>query len=374
MHYFDNSATTKVDGEIVNIMNKYHSELYYNPSSLHKFSLNVSQEIKGARDTIARCLGCNADELTFVSCGSEANNTAIFGALHGKKGNIVVSDGEHASVLNSVQTLGSKGYEIRKCSLYADGSIDIDSLLSKIDEETALVCAMLVNNETGAINDIATISKQVKAINRKTVIMCDGVQSVGKIPVNISSLGADLFTFSGHKIHASKGIACLYVKKGVSLNPLIYGGGQEKGMRSGTEYVAGIMGFAYAVQTATGKLSENNEKYHSFRSSILDVCQKIGEYKLICGSGAPAIMCIAFKGIKAQILQNLLEQDEIIIGLGSACNSKKGHSKVMDAVKLDNAFLDGVVRISFSKYTDKEDVDLLCGGLQKYINQLRGTK
>ncbi|MDD3832164.1 MAG: cysteine desulfurase family protein [Clostridia bacterium] len=371
MIYFDNSATTVVDIDVEKVMHKYHCEAYYNASSLHKFSLDVKKDIQQARQVMANAIGCYASEIYFTGSGTEADNMAISGSIR-RKGNIVTSYAEHSAVLNTVMQFRSKGYEIRLCNLMSDGRIDIQHLASLVDNDTVVVTAMYVNNETGAVNDIERIVRLVKGINAQTLVMCDGVQALGKIPVDVKKLGIDFFTFSGHKIHASKGIGGLYIKNGVHINPIIHGGGQESNLRSGTEYVAGIMGMACATTKAIATMQSNSIKYAEYKSIICNRLQEIGHYVLLCpDNSVPSILAIGLEDIRSNTLLNLLEQQDVIIGLGSACNSKKGISKGIQATGLDAKYLNGIVRISFSRYNTVQDVDQLANCLVDSIKQLR---
>ena len=269
IHYFDNCATTRMDDEIARITAEYATVNYFNPSARSTFSLNVANDLNSARLSIAKCLGVNDKELFFTSGGTESDNLAVFGSLRTKKGNIVVTAIEHSAVYNAVMELSNRGYEVRLANVTSDGHIDADDFVGKIDENTLLACFMHVSNETGAVNDIKTLNARIKSVNRKTVTFSDGVQAVGKIPVNLRNLGVDLYSFAGHKIHASKGIGCLYVKTGTRLNPVVFGGGQERGMRSGTEYVGGVIGLGRAIELAVANLEGNAANYCVYKQIIV---------------------------------------------------------------------------------------------------------
>ncbi|MEG1527685.1 MAG: cysteine desulfurase family protein [Clostridia bacterium] len=372
MYYFDNSATTAVSQEVQEIIEKYNKELYFNPSSLHKFSLDITKQIEQAKVRICSCLDATSCKVIFTSGGTEADNLAIFGCLHQKKGNVVVSLGEHSAVFNCFNVLASKGYEIRTCNLNADGSVDAKHLASLIDQQTLLVSVMQVNNETGAINDVATISKIAKGINPSVIVMSDGIQAVGKVKVSLSNLNVDLYTISGHKIHAPKGIGVLLYKN-VSLNPTIFGGGQQDNLRSGTENVSGIMAITKAIELATSNLEETINKYKLFNQVLDDALQEVGDCKRFCLNNCFGIYSFAVKNLQSQILLNMLEQFDIIVGLGSACNSKK-KSRVMQSIGLEKEYLSGVVRISFSAENTLNEVKFLANKLQESIILLRKMK
>lgn len=372
--YFDNCATTKVDAEIMEILTKYATEVYYNPSARSTFCLNVANDLNEARFRIAKLLGAESDEIFFTSGGTESDNLAILGSVRAKHGNVVVTASEHSAVYNSVMELKNRGLEVRLANVLADGHIDVADFLSKIDGETQLAVFMHVNNETGAINDVAKINKAVKTVNPRTLTFSDGVQAVGKIPVNIKNLGVDMYSFSGHKIHGSKGTGVLFVKKSTHVAPIIFGGGQEKGVRSGTEYVGGQIALATALQNAVNNLSENTVKFAEFRKILLDALSKLDGVHFNCTRDvAPNIFSVAFSGIKGEVLVHMLENYEIIIGTGSACSSKQKMSRVAKAMNVADEFAEGMVRISFSKYNTLDEVKNLAEKLVLCVNQLRKT-
>ena len=246
-----------------------------------------------------------------------------------------------------------------------------------VDANTRLVSIMHVNNETGAINDIEMLVKAVKTKNPNTLFMSDGVQAVGKIKVNLRQLGVDFYTFSGHKIHAPKGVGGLFVKKGIHLNPLIYGGGQENGLRSGTENVASIEALSLAVKRSTQRIEQNTAQYLNFKDIILSECQtQLGScVKQISPSDpdqcSPNILTLSFSGVKSQVLLNILEQSGYIIGLGSACNSHNKTNRVMSNIGLDRDYVDGVVRICFSKLQQSEEVSDFARIMCENVKMLR---
>lgn len=372
IHYFDNCATTRMDGDIINTLIKYAATEYYNPSARSTFSLNIANEITCARESIARNLVASSDELYFTAGGTESDNIAIQGSLRAKHGNIVVTSIEHSAVYNVMSELSNRGYEIRYANVQSDGHIDIDDFVSKIDDQTLLACFMHVSNETGAINDIKTLNGKVKAKNPKTVTFSDGVQAVGKIPVNLRYLGVDMYSFAGHKIHGSKGSGCLYIKNGVRINPVIFGGGQEKGLRSGTEYVGGIIALSQAVELACKNLPTNTLKFTSYKQVIRDGLAVVDNWKENCVENvSPAIMSLAFADIKGEVLLHMLEKYDIIVGTGSACSSKNKQSRLAKTIGLDSRYSEGIIRISFSKYNTLEEVELLADKLKESVVQLR---
>ena len=238
MKYFDNCATTIVDDEVITAMNKIHKELFFNPSSLSASALQAKNLIEDSREIVAKCIGAQKSEILFTSGGSESNNTAIFGSLRNNKGKIITSKTEHASVFYTLNEMKNRGFDVVYAPLNSDGSVKTEKFEDLIDDETRLVALMHVNNETGAINDIAELCKKTKAKNKNCLFLCDGVQAFCKVPVNVKNLDVDFYSMSAHKIHGPKGIGALYIKNGVKISPLIFGGGQENNLRSGTENVA----------------------------------------------------------------------------------------------------------------------------------------
>lgn len=374
IHYFDNCATTRVDDQVMSQLQHFATEQYFNPSARSTFSLQIANEIALSREKIAKLLGANVDEILFTSGGTESDNIAICGCLRTKKGNIVVTASEHSAVYNTVTHLKEQGYELRVANTLPDGHIDVADFLSKIDSQTQLACFMHVNNETGAINDVKQINLAVKKINPRPITFCDGVQAVGKITVNLHALGVDLYTFSGHKFHASKGTGGLYVKKGITLSPIVQGGGQEKGVRSGTEYVGGIITLSTALSLAVSNLSKNAENFPIYKQIVRDALVDIPNWKENCTSNcSPAIMSLAFADIKGEVLLHMLEQYDIIVGTGSACSSKNKQSRIAKAIGLDPNYSEGMLRISFSKYNTIEEVQLLAEKLAFCVKSLRKT-
>ncbi len=374
IYYFDNCATTRVDDDIVDIINKYQTECYFNPSARSSYSLQIENQISKSREEIAKCLGCEAREIYFTSGGTESDNIAILGCLRSKKGNIVLTASEHSAVYNTVLELQSKGYEVRQAKVLSDGHIDVDDFVKNIDENTSLACFMHVNNETGAINDVKKINALVKAKNPKTITMSDGVQAVGKVEVNLKNLGVDLYTMSGHKVHSSKGTGLLYIKSGVSVNPIVRGGGQEHGLRSGTEFVGGIVALSIAIKKANSLIQENSAKYVEYKEIIANALSCLPNYKINCTENcSPAIMSLAFADIKGEVLLHMLEKYDIIVGTGSACSSQNKQSRIAKAIGLSANYAEGIIRISFSKYNDKNQVEYFAQKLVECVKSLRKT-
>ena len=368
MIYLDNCATTRVDSEVLRVFDEFSDRNYFNPSSLHRWASEVGKQIEIARSRIADILNCDKKEIVFTSGGTEADNTILFGAIKRQKGKILASEGEHSAVYRCVLELRNRGYETEFLKLNPDGTVNFEDLKEKMTPDTQLVSILHVNNETGAVNDIRSLCNYVKSVNPECLFMSDGVQSFCKIETDVKKLGVDFYTFSAHKIHGPKGVGGFYAKH--NLSPLIYGGGQENGRRSGTENTAGIISFGYAAMKAAGLREECAVRYESYRNQILKRLQASGlGFKIFASEKyAPNILTVALKNIRAEVLMRMLEEEEIIVGIGSACSSKHGRDRVMKALRCEKDYIDGVIRISFSKYLSVEDIVFF---LEKFIEKAK---
>lgn len=341
MIFLDNASTARPCDAVFEIINK--SE-YYNPSALYGEALKVKNSLESARKDIADIMGADKDEIYFTSCATESNNWAFNKGIKNKKGNIVVSSSEHASGYESAILQKSKGIEVRFVSLNSDGSINENDLESKIDENTCFASIIHCSNETGTYNDIAAISKKIKRINSKVIIHSDGVQSFAKKKFGLKDLGVDLYSVSAHKIGGLKGCGALFVRKGINLSPFIVGGGQERGLRSGTENVVGILSFAAAAKNFIK--SFDRDKIIRIREYFIRELTPIN-VKVNGSQNADCILSLTIPGIKAEILQHMLSDKGILIGLGSACSSKTKNNRVLSAIGLTPKEIEGSIRISF---------------------------
>ncbi len=355
MIYFDNAATTKPDEECLKAAEKYLYSEFYNPSALYKGGYGLQREIVQSRNNILSLIADRENfDLIFTSCGSEADNQAIF--CGGRRGNIVTTAGEHSAVYSAVNELKQRGMEVRFAKIGVDGSVDTEDLLRLIDERTSLVSVIHVNNETGAINDIVKIAKLVKAKNRYCLFHSDGVQAFGKIAFKLSK-EIDLYSVSAHKIGGIKGVGALIKRKGLILKPYIYGGGQENGLRSGTENVFGIKNFEYAALKKFKKIKENYSKAHSLKRLIIDNLDR-SHFKIISGEfSSPYILSISAEGLRGETLLHEADDTGLIIGTGSACssNEKKRFSRTIIACGLGEKIADGVLRLSFSSENSEDE-------------------
>lgn len=369
MIFLDNASTTKVCSDAIASINLACEELYFNPSALYGEALKVRNLIEESRREIATLLGVASDEIYFTSCATESNNWAFERGIKNKKGNIVVSSSEHASVYESAMSQKSKGLDVRFVKLNSDGTINEDDLLSKIDQDTSFVSIIHCSNETGAVNDIGRLCRKIKEINSKTLVHSDGVQAFCKTDVKLKSLGVDFYSISGHKVGGLKGIGVLYIKKGLFISPFITGGGQERGLRSGTENVAGILSFSKAAKYY--KAHYDGELIRKMRAYLIAELIPLGA--IINGANnSESILSVSVPGIKAEILQHMLSDDGVIIGLGSACSAKSRNNRVLSAIGKTQKEIEGSIRISFGLGNDMEQVMRATELIKNNITKLRG--
>ena len=357
MIYLDNAATTKPDCECLKKAEKYLTEYFYNPSALYAEGYALHRELEETRKNILNLIANDANyEIIFTSCGSEADNHALF--CGGKRGNVVTTLGEHSAIISTANELKQRGIEVRFAPLNSDGSVNVDELLKLVDSKTSLVSVIHVNNETGAINDVNAIAKRVKAINGSTLFHSDGVQAFGKIPFRLAK-EIDLYSISAHKINALKGCGALIKRKNLVLKPFIFGGGQEKGLRSGTENVFGIKVFEYASQKKYANLQENFERVKGLKQKLIDLLDK-DLFKIVSkDNSSPYILSVIALGVRGEIILHEVNDKGLIIGTGSACssNEKKRYSRVILACGIEEKLTDGVLRLSFSTDTTLEEIE-----------------
>ena len=283
---------------------------------------------------------------------------------------IISSQAEHDAIRRSLDLLEEQGYEVTRLKPGRDGAVSAEAVREALREDTILISLMLVNNETGAVTDIAGIARAVREAGNASLIHTDAVQAFMKVPFTPASLGVDMISISGHKIHAPKGIGALFVRKGLRLKPLIVGGGQEEGRRAGTEAVPQIAAFAAACDAAFPKLKENAERMAGFRKEIIVRLREEIPDLVVIGGGAPHILSISLPGYRSEVLMNFLEAREIYVSKSSACK-KGGRSHVLETMGIDSRTIDGALRIGLSRMTTQEDVDALCRGLADAHRQLR---
>ena len=371
-HYLDNSATTRVCPEAAEAAMLAMTEIYGNPSSTHTKGREAKQLLDKSRKQVADALGCTAQELVFTSCGSESDNWAILNGaeLMRRKGmHIISSQVEHDAVRKSLDELERRGFEVTRLKPDDTGAIPVQAVMEALRPDTVLVTLMLVNNETGAVTDIGAIAKAMKKAGSQALLHTDAVQAFMKMPFTVKTLGADLVSVSGHKIHAPKGIGALYIKNGVKLKPYLLGGGQENGRRAGTEAMPQIAAFGAACQTAREHLQENYERMAALRQLAIDALRRDIPELVVIGGGAPHILSISLPGWRSEVLMNYMETREIYVSKSSACK-KGGRSHVLEAIGLAPKVIDGAIRIGLSRFTTREDILALCAALKEARSKL----
>lgn len=369
MIYLDNAATTRPSKYALETAKQFSYDTFFNPSALYRYGISVQKEIKTAREFLCSAAGAADHEVIFTSCGSEADNQAIFGAA--KRGTIVTTAGEHSAVFKCFSELKNRGMNVVFAPLKPDGGVDEARLLSIVEETQArFVSVVHVNNETGSINDVAGLSAAAKKINPSCVFHSDGVQAFGKIRFTLPKT-IDLYAVSAHKIGGLKGTGALFKRKGLNLPPLIFGGGQENGYRSGTENVYGIKVFEYAARERFAHL----EDWFGHVLNLNRVLRKElnPDYFRILSSenGSPYILTLSANLLKGEVLLHLLEEADIVVGNGSACSSRNRYSRVIEACGYHND--DGIVRISFSPDNTEEEIRFTALKLNECAQKLRAV-
>lgn len=359
--YLDNAATTPVCPEAAEAAVRMMTANFGNPSSTHALGRAAREELKKARETIAASIGAQPGEIFFTAGGTESDNWALrSGAqlMRHKGKHIISSTVEHDAIRKSLDELERLGYEVTRLSPAADGAIHADALAAALRPDTLLVSLMLVNNETGAVSDVAAFSRTIRAAGCPALLHTDAVQGYCKLPFTVKSLGADMITLSAHKINAPKGTGALYVRSGVKLPPFLLGGGQEGGLRSGTENMPGIAAFAAAAAAAMADKGYR-ERMNALREHTLARLRAENPPLVVIGGGAPHLLCVSLPGWRSEVLLNFLDARGVSISKGSAC--KRGaRSHVLEAMGLDARVIDGAVRVSFSRLTTQEEADYFC--------------
>lgn len=372
--YFDNAATTAVNPKVKELMFKLMDLDFGNPSSLHMKGVDAEKYIKEATKRIAKELKCNEKEIVFTSGGTESNNLAIIGSAlarrrHGK--HIITTAIEHASVSATTEFLAKEGFEITYIGTDNKGYIDIEALKNALRDDTILVSTMYVNNEIGTIQPVEEIGKIIKAFNKDIYYHIDAVQAFGKMKISPNNCKADLISISGHKIHGPKGSGALYIRDKLLIRPIIYGGGQQRSMRSGTENVPGIAGMGLAAEL----IYKDNEKKMNYVKSLKDsFIERVSEIENVYNNSgdAPHIASVSFVGIRSEVMLHALEERGIYVSAGSACSSNKPHvSNVLQAMNLDKEKLESTLRFSFSDTNTMEQVDYAIDVINELVPKLR---
>lgn len=390
MIYLDNSATTRQYDEVTEMMTKYMQEDFGNPSSLHSLGVHGERGIKMARKQLAQSLNCSEIEIAFTSGGTESDNLALFGICQMRKRRgtkVITSQIEHPAVLESCKKLESMGFQVEYLPVDSNGVVDLDKLEEAIDEKTILISIMAVNNETGTIEPLEEINRIRRAAEKRfgtdILFHTDAVQAYGKQKTNFKDLGVDVISISGHKIHGPKGIGAIYIRKGLKLEPHIFGGGQENGVRSGTENVPAIVGFGKAVEINRSTIQERIKSLWALRQHLLEGIQrdiehvKLNGFASCIGLGGeelcnPAILNVSFLNVRGEVLLHTLEQDGIYVSTGSACASnKKGQSHVLKAMGISDKEIEGAIRFSFSEFNTMEEMDFVLEKLKNAVCKFR---
>ena len=377
--YLDNSATTRAYDEVAQLVAKIMTEEYGNASSVHHMGTISGNRLFSARETIATTLKVDPSEIVFTSGGTESDNTAIIGAARAnawRGKHIITTSVEHPAVLESCAYLQREGFEITHLPVAETGPVRLEDLKAALRDDTILVSMMFVNNEIGSVMPIADAGQMIKAFNDQIVFHVDAVQAYGKFQIRPRSMNIDLLAVSAHKIHGPKGTGFLYIKKGTKITPICYGGGQQKGMRSGTENVPGIAGMALAAKMCYTDFDEKIKKLYELKEYLVKaLLEKISDIKINgpeVAKGAPQIVSVSIKGLKAETILNMLSSKEIYVSAGSACTSNNPHvSDTLQAIGLDRNLLESTIRISMSTMTTKEELDELIDTLASQVETMR---
>lgn len=391
--YLDNSATTKIDEEVLSLMERIYREDYGNPSSRHRMGLYATRYLKTAREQIAATLKCKPEEVYFTSGGTESNNTALFGAAlaNKRRGKHIISSAyEHASVYEPLIFLEELGFTVTYLTPSPDGTISPETLKEALRPDTILVSIMAVNNEVGAVMDIAALGNTVKAYSPDIIFHVDAIQAYGKELLYPGRINVDLLSASSHKFHGPKGCGFLYIREKTKIRPVMLGGGQQKGMRSGTENVPGIAGMGLAAKMAYDHLAETRERMFACKSFFIQGLSELpgvtvhlvdtedGEHLSIpereekMRNTAPHIVSASFEGVRSEVLLHALEDKGIYVSSGSACSSNHpAVSGTLKAIGVKTDLLDATVRFSFSRDTSKEQLSYTLTVLKELLPELR---
>lgn len=378
--YLDNSATTRTFPEVAELMSKIMCEDYGNPSSMHNKGVQAERYVRYGRETLAKILKVNEKEIYFTSGGTESDNLALIGcamANYRAGKHLITTKIEHPAILQTMHYLEDQGFEVTYLSVNDKGQISLQELQNAMRKDTILVSIMHTNNEIGAVEPIAEAGRLIKSTNPSALFHVDAVQGFGKYRIYPKRMGIDLLSVSGHKIHGPKGVGFLYIGEKVKIHNIIYGGGQQKNLRSGTENVPGIAGMAKAAEMLYNHLEEDAERLYSLKDYFCEGLRKIPDIRINNPEGmegAPHIVSLSVAGVRSEVLLHALEDKGIYVSAGSACSSNKPHtagSATMKAIKLPEEFLDSTLRFSMSVYTTREELDYTLQVMYDIIPMLR---
>lgn len=373
MIYFDNSATTVCLPKAARIAEKYMTETYFNPAAAYAAAVSAERDVSSARASVSEKLGADPAELVFTSCGTESNNTALFGSLKAMrgKGRVVISAVEHPSVYEAAMELREQGCDVQLAPVDITGKVDIEGIKALLTPDTKLVSIMHVNNESGAINPIDDIYALVKRSSPEALLHVDGVQAFMKEPF----VKCDMYSMSGHKLHAPKGVGALYIRKGVKVKPYLIGGGQESGMRSGTTNVPLIMAFEAAVSDYAENRASYRESMLAVKKRLYDNLSRLRDIRLNgpdIDKGAAHILNVSFMGVRGEVLLNALSEKGLYVSTGSACAAhKRGRNRILNAMGITGDRQDGAIRFSFSHFNTVQEADTAASLIEEQVGILR---
>ncbi|MCI8381366.1 MAG: cysteine desulfurase [Lachnospiraceae bacterium] len=376
--YLDNSATTRVFPEVAELMTRLMLEDYGNPSSMHFKGVRAEQYVKHAKEQIAKVLKVNEKELIFTSGGTEADNLALTGAALANRRSgmhLITTKIEHPAVLKTMEYLEGQGFRVTYLPVDKTGRVRLEDLKKSMRQDTILVSVMHTNNEIGALQPIAEIGALIKKMNPRTLFHVDAVQGFGKFRIFPKKMYIDLLSVSGHKIHGPKGVGFLYAGEKVKLHPIVFGGGQQNGLRSGTENVPGIAGLGLACQKVYETLEEDSERMYRLREKLIEGVSDIGNIQINgCPGreGAPHVVSISFRGVRSEVLLHALEDRGICVSAGSACAAKHPRpSETLKAIGVERPLLESTLRFSLSLFTTEEEIVYTLHTLHEIVPVLR---
>lgn len=386
--YLDNSATTRPFGEVIEYMSEVMRDTYGNPSSMHRAGVDAEDVIKKAKSIIAKEMKVDEKELFFTSGGTESDNLALIGcALANRRAgeHIITSGIEHPAVTETMKYLEEQGFSVTYLDVDKSGKVDPESLKEAMRDDTILVSIMHVNNEIGSMNDIEALAQTAKSRNPGVIVHTDAVQSFGKVRIYPKRMKIDLVSVSGHKIHGPKGAGFLYISDKIKIKPIIFGGAQQKGLRSGTENVPGIAGLGLATSMVYDDLDQKTDRMYDLKEYFIGELTKLSDTYIngLCGGyegdlraavreSAPHIVSASFAGVRAEVLLHTLEAKDIYVSSGSACSSNKpSKSRTLTAIGLDDKLLDSTIRFSMSQETTREELDRTLEVLSEELPKLR---
>ena len=378
--YLDNSATTRCTKSVAQVMAEVRCGAYGNPSSLHHKGVEAERYVREARETIAKTLKCTPKEIFFTSGGTESDNLAIRGAAYAnaRQGrHLITTSVEHPAVLNTMQYLEQQGYEVTYLPVDEYGRVRLSDIEAAIRPDTILVSMMHTNNEIGALEPIAEAGELIKRVNPNTLFHVDAVQGYGKSRIYVKRMKIDMLSVSAHKIHGPKGIGFLYVGDRVKIRPIVFGGGQERGLRSGTENVPAIAGMAQAAEEIYQNLDEDVERMYGLRARLEDGIRRLENVRFNTLPGresAPHVLSVSFAGVRSEVLLHALEDKGIYVSAGSACASnhpETSGSATLRAIGLEKELLNSTIRFSLSAFTTEEEIDDTVQALGELVPMLR---